>query len=519
MKFQLNLGKILKRAADYFGEKEIIFYDQQGKSRLTYREFYLLILDFIAFLREKGVKRGSFVGSLAWNDLYHLLLYFAVPLCEAVLHPVNLRYSKEQMLYTLNQARDELIFTEKEYLTLLGEMKEELHFVREIIVFHELNLKQRLNRIDFDKLSEDLPAKLCYTTATTGTPKGVLFSHRDLYLQSMALCMSDGFGISEKDTVLLSVPMFHVNSWGIPYAAALAGANIVLPGSNFKGEFLAKVIYEEKVTLAAGVPTIFQEILKAAARENYDLSCLKKVFVGGAPLTQEIIEGFKKYGVEPTQVYGLSETAPFITSNFMKTSLDKLLPEDKKKRQFKLGLPAPGVEVRVVDREGKEVPHDGKTPGELWLKGPWISKEYYEDPKHTKDAYVDGWFRTFDLVTIDEYGYLEFCDREKDVIKSGGEWISSVAIEKYLLSHPDVKAAAVVGLPHTVWQERPVGFVVLWENAKLSEEALLNYLRSKLLSFWLPDRIIFVKDLPQSSVGKVDKKILRQKYHTLLLNA
>ena len=517
MNFQLNLGKILKRAASYFGEKTIVSYEALERKEITYREFYSRVLTLIGYLKALGVKRGSRVGVFAWNNLAHLMLYYAVPCSEAVLHPVNLRYSKEQMLYTINHAEDEVLFVEKEFLPLVAEIKSELQRVQQILPLDAVFTNFTSFAENFDQIPEDLPAKLCYTTATTGTPKGVMYSHRDLYLQSMALCMTDSFGISEKDRILLMDPMFHVNSWGIPYAAAMVGATMVLPGGNFKGQFLAKIISEEKVSLAAGVPTVFQEILKAAQSENIDLGSLRTVLVGGAPLTREIIEGFARYGVEVRQVYGLTETAPFVASNYQKSTLVHLSEEEKKKQQLKIGLPAPGVEVRVVGKDGKDVPWDGESIGELWLKGPWLAREYYNDEKHTREAFVDGWFRTFDLVKIDALGYIEFCDREKDVIKSGGEWISSVAVEKYLLSHPDVKEAAVVGLPHPLWQERPVAFVTLWEQAKVTEEELLSYLRSKLLSFWVPDRILFLRELPRNSVGKVAKKLLREKYHDLLL--
>ncbi|WP_075858734.1 long-chain-fatty-acid--CoA ligase [Carboxydothermus pertinax] len=518
MNYQLNLGKILKRAALYFGEKGIVYFNGLNREEINYQEFFRQVLSLVSFLKTLGVRRESRVGALAWNNLPHLLLYFAVPLAEAVLHPVNLRYSKEQILYTINHARDEILFTQREFLPLINELKEELHLVREVITIEEINFKANVLFVDFDEIAEDLPAKLCYTTATTGTPKGVLYTHRDLYLHSMALCMANGFGIAESDKILVMVPMYHVNSWGIPYAAAMAGATMVLPGNNFKGEFLAKIIAQEKVTLAAGVPTVFQEILKAANRENINLGSLRKVLVGGAPLTMEIIEGFSKYGVAVEQVYGLTETAPFVASNFLKSSLFNLSQEKKQKQRLKLGLPAPGIEVRVVGEKGEDVPRDGKTVGELWLKGPWLAREYYNDQIHTKEAFVDGWFRTYDLVTIDEYGYLEFCDREKDVIKSGGEWISTLIVEKYLLAHPDVKEVAVVGLPHPVWQERPVAFVILWEDARVTEGDLLNYLRGKLLSFWIPDRIVFLNELPQNSVGKVQKKVLRERFQRLLLD-
>ncbi|MCL6593598.1 MAG: long-chain fatty acid--CoA ligase, partial [Alicyclobacillus sp.] len=479
MDVPLLLKSVLYRATTVFPEKEVISRTPAGLTRYTYCDLGRRVRQLANALAALGVQPGERVASFAWNHHRHLELYFAVPCSQRVLHTVNIRLFREQLAYTINHAEDQVVFVDEDLVPLLAAVAPALHTVRHYVVLtdrpalpadcplpgavsYEALLAEQSADYEFPEFAETTPAILGYTSATTGDPKGVVYTHRALYLHCLT-CLTGEVGVRETDVTLTVVPMFHVNAWGRPFCDTWAGATQVYPGPRPSAADLCELIQQQRVTFSAAVPTIWTGILQhvRAHPEQYDFRHARCFLAGGAALPEALAQAFEEeLGVPLYQGYGQTETTPVTLMNIPKAKHQQLQGAARYKQRAKTGLLVPGLEMRVVNAQGQEVQRDGRELGELWLRGPWVLQEYYKDPEQTRAAVVDGWFRTGDIVTVDPDGYVQVVDRTKDLIKSGGEWISSVDLENHLMSHPDVEEAAVIGIPDDKWQERPLACVV-----------------------------------------------------------
>jgi len=528
MDYPLTLTPLLDRAKRLFGKKEIVTKSGPTLERYTYAEMVDRVGRLANALVKLGVDRDTRVATFAFNNARHMELYFAVPCMGAVLHPINLRLPPDQIIYILNHAEDQVLCFDPQLLPSIEKLAPHLKTVKHYIVmgpsvpetslspvhaYDEL-LSSASPQYPWPHLNENDAAAMCYTSGTTGNPKGVLYSHRSIFLHSLGLSMTDSFGLSERDSFMPVVPMFHVLAWGTPYAAAMLGTKLVFPGPHLTPRDLAELIQAERVSLTAGVPTLWLGLLHLLDSEHYDLSSLRGMIVGGAAAPQWMIEAFeKKHGLTVMHAWGMTELSPLGTVSRLKSYQADLPEEERFKLRAKQGVPVPGIELRSVNEEGMEIPWDGKTYGELQVRGPWVIRSYYNDER-TAESFSEGWFRTGDVVTIDPEGFILIVDRTKDLVKSGGEWISSQELENVIMSHPKVLEAAVIAIPHPKWQERPLACVVPKPDYKdsLTKEEILDYLRPRFSSMYLPDEIVFVEALPKTSVGKFDKKVLRAQY-------
>lgn len=526
MNTPLTLAAMIERAEKYFSKKEVISRTHGGMHRLDYGKVGRRTRALSSALETLGVKKGDRVGTFAWNHHRHLEAYFAIPSMGAVLHTINIRLSAEHLIYIINHAEDKILLIDPDLLPIIEKIKDKIPAVQAFIVMsdddippqshlkplysYEKLIKDGDETYEFaSDLEENDPAGMCYTSATTGKPKGVVYSHRGIVLHSMALSMADTAAVSESDVAMPVVPMFHVNAWGMPFAATWLGTTQVLPGPMMTPKILAELIETYKVTITAGVPTIWLGLLNELEKGNYDTSSLRAVLCGGAAAPKGIIQAFEsKFGIPFVHAYGMTETTPLVTLSRLKSYQQDLSDEEKLEIRSKQGLVVPGLEIKVVNENG-EVKHDGKEMGELLIRGPWIANEYYKDDR-TKEAFRDGWLHTGDVVTIDDEGAIHIVDRTKDLIKSGGEWISSVELENALMAHEAVFEAAVVSVPHPKWQERPVACVVLKEGKSATKEEIMDFLKPQFVSWWLPDDVIFLDEIPKTSVGKFLKLKLRE---------
>lgn len=526
MQTPLLLNDLLKRAETYYAHKEIISRTSDTMThRLTYAEWGKRTRKLAHALTKLGMKRGDKIASFAWNQHRHLEAYFAVPCAGAVLHMVNIRLSAEHISYIINHAEDEIILIDQDLVPLIEEVQHELKTVKHYVIMADGELPETTlpNALSYEKLleeadenfqfpediDENAPASMCYTSATTGNPKGVVYTHRSLVLHSMTLSMVDTMAIGERDVVMPIVPMFHVNAWGMPFASVNVGATQVLIGPQFTPALILDVIEQYGVTKTAGVPTIWLGATQEMEKRKRDLSKLQAVFCGGSASPKGLIRKFEEeYGVNYIVVYGMTETSPIVSiSNYLE-KMDDWTMDDKLEARAMQGLTVPGIESSIVNEDG-EVPWDGETMGELRLRGPWIASEYYKDER-TADAFRDGWLYTGDIAVRSKEGFIKITDRTKDLIKSGGEWISSVDLENALMSHDAVFEAAVIAIPHPKWQERPLACVVLKEGADATKEELMEFLASQFAKWWMPDDIIFLDEIPKTSVGKFLKAKLRE---------
>lgn len=529
MDYPLTLQHFMDRAQRLFPRKEIATKQGAAMHRYTYADWYARTNKLASALKRLGMKKSDRIGTFAWNNYRHFELYFGVSCSGLVTHTLNLRLPPDQLIYIANHAEDQIVFVDASLAPVLEKVAPRLETVKQYVIMADGSMPQTSlpNAISYEdliaresadfawpQLDEQDAAFMCYTSGTTGNPKGALYSHRALFLHSFGQGLASSLGINEDDVILPVVPMFHVNAWGLPFTCAMVGAKQVLPGPHLQPTDLLNLIQSEKVTVAAGVPTIWNGILAELEKNKYDLSSLRSMTVGGAAAPRSMIEKFQKqYGVPILHAWGMTEMSPLGTTASLKSYMREWPEEKRFEVRAKQGLPSAGVEIRGVDDEGKVIPWDGKAMGELEVRGPWIIKAYYK-LEDSQERFHDGWFRTGDVVTIDPEGYINIVDRTKDLVKSGGEWISTVELEGLIMSHPKVLEAVVVSVPHPKWQERPLALVVEKPDFKglVTKEEILEFLAGKTAKWWLPDDVVFIDAVPKTSVGKFDKKVLRTQF-------
>jgi fatty-acyl-CoA synthase len=525
--YQLTLPAMLRRTEALYGQKEIVT-RRPDKSfhRYTYADFVRRAKKLAVALGELGLQKSDRVATLAWNSHQHLEAYFGVPCSGMVLHTINPRLSSDDITYIINHAEDRVLLVDETMVRLLDGFKDQVNLENVFVLsddgstpdglesYEELLSGADEDRFEYPDFDEDDAAAMCYTSGTTGQPKGALYSHRAICLHSMASAMTDMLGIAERDVVMPVVPMFHVNAWGLPFTATLVGAKQVMPGPHLDPQSLLEDLANEKVTITAGVPTIFFGILRTLDEDPdaYDLSNLSAMIIGGSAAPEGMIRAFQeRHGLNVLHAWGMTETTPLGTVCNLSSQLDEA-PEDERYRvRAKQGLPGPFIELRARSDEGF-VPWDGESMGELEIRGPWVSGAYFNAEEGSEKFTEDGWFKTGDIVTIDPDGYVEIQDRTKDLIKSGGEWISSVALENALMAHDAVAEAAVIAIPDERWGERPIGVVVLKEDEEVTEEELTSLLAEDHPKWSLPDAIEFVDEIPHTATGKALKMELRERY-------
>jgi fatty-acyl-CoA synthase len=517
----MTLQHLLGRMRGLNARGEVVTLTGDGTERATHGEVSERVDRLAGALASLGVRDGDRVATFAWNTQRHLEVYLAAPCMGAVLHTLNIRLFAEQLTYIVNHAQDKVILVDASLVPVLEKLAPTFETVEHYVVmgdgdcgslpgalYYEELLAAEEPGYDFPALDDHAAAGLCYTSGTTGNPKGVLYSHRSSVLHAMAVCMADAMALSRDDRVLPVVPMFHANAWGLPYAAMLAGADLVLPSQFLQAEPLARLIESERVTLAGAVPTIWLDVLRYADEHKPDLSSLSRVACGGSAVPRSLMQAFEeRHDVHIVQAWGMTETSPLASVARPPAGTEG---EEHWAYRSTAGRILPLVEARVVTGDGTIADWDGETTGELEVRGPWIAAEYYEDPAG-EQKFHDGWLRTGDVAAIDPDGYIRITDRAKDVIKSGGEWISSVELEIELIAHPAVAEAAVIAMPHERWSERPLACVVLAEGQSATAEELREHLKPRVAKWWLPDEFAFIDEVPKTSVGKFDKKSLRRR--------
>jgi fatty-acyl-CoA synthase len=526
MDFPLTLVPILERAGKLFGEVEVVSRrPDRSIARSTYADMYRRARRLACALELAGVGRGDRVATLMWNHAAHLECYFGIPAAGGVMHTLNLRLHANELAFTANHARDRFLIVDDVLLPVYESFRAQTHFERVFVApfggtaiprgyeYYEDFLSAADDDFQYPALEESEAAAVCFTSGTTGKAKGVVYSHRALVLHSMAGCMHDTFGVHQGDVILACSSMFHANAWGLPYTAAMMGAKLVLPGPHLDAEALLDLIEQEGVTMAAGVPTLWIGVLEALESNpgRWKIKGPVRVISGGAAVPEALFRGLDRWGIHVRQIWGMTETAPMASMGMIKSTLAGCSQDQEYRIRAKQGMPAPFVEMRVMCPEG-EAAWDDKTFGELEVRGPWVAASYLDAPETGDRWSSDGWFRTGDVATIDPHGYIRIVDRSKDLIKSGGEWISSVDLENALMNHPGVSEAAVIGVPHPKWQERPLAVVVAKKGAAVNVEDLRSFLADKFAKWQLPDAFIFANEIPRTSVGKFLKTKLREEY-------
>ncbi|HLK09815.1 MAG TPA: long-chain fatty acid--CoA ligase [Candidatus Binatia bacterium] len=515
----LTVAALLEHGAAIYGDSRVLTWTGGGFHEASFATVAARARRLAAGLARLGVAPGDRVATFCWNGQAHLEAYLAVPAMGAVLHTLNVRLFPEQVAFVATHASDRVVLVDDALLPVLARALGAMPTVERVIVigdgdasalgrpvirYAEL-LAAEEPRFTWPDCDERSAAAMCYTSGTTGDPKGVVYSHRSTYLHSLAACAGSTYALSEHDRILLIVPMFHANGWGLPYAGWLTGADLVLPGRFLQAEPLCELIAALRPTVAAAVPTIWNDILRHGEAAPIDLSSLRLVVCGGSAVPRSLMERFEeRYGVRIVQAWGMTETSPMAALALPPKGTP---PEEAMRWRAKTGRIVPGIELRVVDAEGRPMPWDGRSAGEIEVRGPWVTGGYYREDAPEK--FHDGWLRTGDVGTVDGKGFVQITDRVKDVIKSGGEWISSVELEGHIMAHPDVLEAAVIGIPDPRWDERPLACVVPRPGARLTPEALRAFLAARVAKWWLPERWAFVDAVPRTSVGKFDKKALR----------
>jgi fatty-acyl-CoA synthase len=533
MDYPLTLTHLVERAARFYPKSEVVSRRaDRSLHRVSYDALMKRVRRLANALIAMGVKPGDRVATLAWNHHRHLELYLGIPAIGAVIHTLNLRLHPTELAYIARHAEDKWIFADATLLPLLDRFRHEVPWIRKVVVMRDENdppvpaedaeyealLDAADPHFDLPAIDENAAAMICYTSGTTGNPKGVVYSHRSTVLHTLVACMTDSLAVGERDVVMPVVPMFHAAAWGLPYAAVLAGSSLVFPGPHLDAKSILELMQDEKVTIAAGVPTIWLGILAMldAEQGRWNLGHVRTTVIGGAAAPPSMIQGFaERHGVTITHAWGMTETNPLGTLARVKRHLEGDPVRELRIRSTQ-GYAVPFVEQRHVDEAGKVLPWDGETMGELEVRGPWVAKAYFSDEGHDRFT-ADGWFKTGDVVTIDAEGYVKITDRSKDVIKSGGEWISSVQLENALMSHPAVLEAAVFAGRHEKWDERPIAAVVLKPGRTVTDDALRAHLEGHFAKFWTPDAFVFVQQIPRTSTGKFLKSKLRAEYGEMLI--
>ena len=521
MDFQLTLPAILRRAETYFPHQEIVSrLPDRSFHRYTYADFARRSRQLAVALQQLGLERGDRVATLAWNHSVHHEAYFGIPCAGLVLHTLNLRLHPSDLAYIASHAGDRAVIVDRSLVPLLEQFHERTQIEHVFVVedsYEELLASADPAAYRDPELDENEASAMCYTSGTTGLPKGVLYSHRSTVLHSLveALIKPLGFSITEGDAFLPVVPMFHAMAWGYPYTCTIMGAKLVYPGPHLDAQSLLEDIEQEGVTVSAGVPTIWLGMLQLLDRgpDRFDLSKLRAMLVGGAAAPRALIAGFKqRHGIQIVHGWGMTETSPLASVSDYLGDLHEADEEMQLDVVAMQGLPLPFVELRARDEDGTEIARDAETMGELEVRGPWVAAGYYDTPEQTDRWTEDGWFKTGDIVSFHPLGYVQIKDRSKDVIKSGGEWISSVELENALMAHPAVAEAAVIAIPDPRWDERPLAAVVLREGATATADELREFLEPQFAKWWLPDRFEFVDEIPKTGVGKFRKTALRERF-------
>ncbi|GDY31522.1 long-chain fatty acid--CoA ligase [Gandjariella thermophila] len=526
----LGLPHVFHRAEQLFGHRSIVTATHTGEVTVSYAEWARRVRRLATVLDTLGLAPDARVASFAWNTQRHLELYFAVPCTGRVLHTLNIRLFADQVRYIVRHARDEAIFVDRSLLPALWPIVAEMPEVRHVVVIDdgadcEMPGDPRVHDYEtllaaaepfagrFAVADENAAAAMCYTSGTTGNPKGVVYSHRSTVLHSLILLTADAVALCERDTLLPVVPMFHVNAWGLPYAAVFAGANLVFPGPSMTPAALLEQIERHRVTVTAGVPTIWMGAVPLL--DSHDLSSLRMVVCGGSAVPRSLSETWReKIGLPITQAWGMTETSPIASIATPRSQHERLAADALADVRAAQGQPVPLMDLRIVDPEsGEELPWDGVAFGELQASGPWVAREYFHAEDGGGSFTDDGWLRTGDVATIDPDGYVRLVDRTKDLVKSGGEWISSVELENEIMAHPAVAEAAVIAKPDPKWSERPVACVVVEQGATVTAEEIIDHLRPRVAKWWLPDEVLFVDEIPKTSTGKFSKKTLRERLY------
>ena len=518
----LLISGIIRHGEYLYSEKKVLTVTPDGVKEATFYQVSKRAEQLAAALTKLGVQPGDRVATFMWNNQAHMEAYIAVPCMGAVLHTLNIRLFPEQLAYIINHAEDEVVIVDNSLVPLLAKVRDQIPTVKHIIVNgaetsgllgetidYETFLSAESAGFEWPALDERSAAIMCYTSGTTGDPKGVLYSHRSTWLHSLASTTSNSIGFSERDRVLLIVPMFHVNAWGTAYTAFMAGTELIMPQMFLQGEPIVKMIQELRPTFSLGVPTVWNDVLRVTEHmPDADLSSLRGIVSGGSAVPRVMIEAFRdRFGIDVIQGWGMTETSPLAAVSIPPSGTPADLEIDYR---VKAGRVVAGVEVRITDEDGTVLARDGKTVGEFEIRGPWITGSYFG--VDAPERFHDDWLRTGDIGSMDAEGFMTVSDRSKDVIKSGGEWISSVELEGTLMAHPAVFEAAVIAVPDERWDERPLCCVVLRPDATASADELREFLATRVAKWWLPERWAFIETVPKTSVGKFDKKVLRAQY-------
>ncbi len=523
----LTLPHVFHRAEQLFGHKTLVTATAGDETTTTIAEWAGRVRRLATVLDTLGISADGRVGTFCWNTARHLELYCAAPCTGRVLHTLNIRLFPEQLVYIANHAQDEVVFVDRSLVPLLAPLADKLESVRHFVVIDDgADVAVPDGWLDYETLlaatepftgtftieDENTAAAMCYTSGTTGNPKGVVYSHRSAVLHSLITLTADAFGLSERDVVLPVVPMFHANAWGLPYGCLLAGASMVLPGPRMTPAAIAELLERHRVTVTGGVPTIWMGVLPEA--EGRDLSALRQILCGGSAVPRALSEAYRtRIGLAITQAWGMTETSPIATMSTARSDHAALTEDQRADIRARAGQPVPFVDLRIVDPStGEPQPWDDEATGEVQAAGPWIAKEYYRGEGGGVQFTDDGWLRTGDVAAVDGRGFIRLVDRTKDLIKSGGEWIGSVELENEIMAHPKVAEAAVIAIPSEKWVERPMACVVVKSGETLTAEEVIEHLRPRVAKWWIPDAVEFIDEVPKTSVGKFSKKTLRDKF-------